>query len=100
MMEWWPAILGWPAIILAIAMGVIGVMRHKPALPIVAAVLLLPITLYLVGSPRIGWMGLLPPALLLGSAAATWKGQSKVAWLCLIPVMAVVVWFAVLVASN
>ncbi len=98
-MEFLAASLGWPAILLALILSVIGVTQRKPVLALLAAGLLLPITFYLIGSPRIAWLGLLIPAGFVGAWAATWKGKTEAAWLCLAPVFAVVGWLAVLVVS-
>ena len=60
----WPLLLGWPAIFLAVALAVAAVYRMKWLPAIFAAVLILPLTIYLVGSPRVGWLGALPITLL------------------------------------
>lgn len=63
MFDWWPIVaFGWPAIIAALALMVVGIVRNKPIWLIVAAVAVIPFSSYLAGSPRFGWVGLMFPA--------------------------------------
>lgn len=61
----WPALLGWPAIFAAIALAAASAFTRKPLLAFVAALLILPISYYLIGGPAVGWLGALPMALLV-----------------------------------
>ena len=61
----WPLLLGWPAIFVAVVLAAASAYKKKPALAIIGAILILPISFYFVGSPGIGWPGALPITLLV-----------------------------------
>ena len=97
----WPAIVfGWPAIAVAVGLAVTGVVRSKPRWLLVTAVLLLPMSLYLAGSPRFGWLGLGIPIFLSGAGIAIDYDHDKVAWFLLLPFVGTFGWLAVLVMSE
>ena len=97
-MRWWPALVfGWPAILLAIVLSVWGIARRRPAGLYVAAVIAAPFSLYLGGTPRVGWLGLIIPVLLLGAGMAVRYRRVEIAWLLLMPVVVIVGWVASLV---
>ncbi len=100
-MSWWPAVVfGWPAILLAMGLTVLGIIKRSPALIVVAAVIATPFSLYLGGSPRIGWFGFMIPVLLLGSSIAVRHRRLEIAWLLLAPIVLVVGWVASLVIGE
>lgn len=100
-MSWWPAIVfGWPAILLAIVLSVLGIIKRRQALLIASAIVATPFSFYLGGSPRIAWMGLMIPVLLIGAGIAVRFQKVRMAWLLLVPVLAVVSWVAALVLSE
>jgi len=69
--EAWPAIIiGWPAILAALALCVIGLVRRKPGWLFVAAAVAAPFSLYLAGTPRFRWLGFFLPLLLMGAGIA------------------------------
>jgi hypothetical protein len=91
-LQMWPAIVfGWPAILLSIALSAMGIVRKKPAWLVVAAILVFPISFYLVGSPLVGWFALAVPLS---------HQQTKVAWVLLAPFVAVSGWLAMMVMSE
>lgn len=97
----WPAILfGWPAILAAFALSASGIVRGKPWWVLVAAIAVLPISLYLAGTPRFGWFGLSIPLLLAGAGVAVYFRHSRVAWFLLAPYVGVFAWLAVLVINE
>lgn len=55
-MNYWPALLGWPAIALALVLAVAGIVRRNAWLPLAAIVPLLPIGIYVLGSPTYWWL--------------------------------------------
>ncbi len=59
-----------------------------------AAVIAIPFSLYLGGSPGVGWIGLVIPLLLMAAAAFVHYRKPKIAWSLLVPVVAVVGWVA------
>ena len=56
MLQMWPKLFGWPAILVAIALPVVGIVRKKPAWLVTGAVIIFPISLYLAAMPllRVG----------------------------------------------
>lgn len=97
----WPAIIfGWPAIIGAIALSVVGIVRRKPKLLVIAAFVSLPFSFYLAGSPVFGWLGLIMPWSLAGTAVAIYHRYTKLAWSLLAPFVGVSGWLAILVISQ
>ena len=101
MLEMWPAILfGWPAILISLALSVMGIVRKRPGWLVVAAIIALPFSLYLSGSPVFGWLGLGIPLLLPGASIAIYYGQTIVAWSLLAPFAGVSGWLAIAVMSQ
>ena len=68
-MNWWPALLGWPAIALSVALVTTGAWRRNEYVVLVAIVPLLPIGYYVLGSPLYWW---LPVAVLLVLLGLGW----------------------------
>ena len=101
MLQMWPAIVfGWPAILLSIVLSAMGIVRNRPAWLVVAAILVLPISLYLVGSPLIGWFALTVPLSLAAAGVSISYHQTKVAWVLLAPFVGVSSWLAMMVMSE
>lgn len=50
MPEWWPLLLGWPAMFVATVLIITGLVSRRPALIYAALVLLTPISIYVLGS--------------------------------------------------
>ncbi len=101
LLQIWPAIVfGWPAILIALALAVTGIVREKRVWLIAATILVLPISFYLFGSPRFWWLGLSIPLLLSGASFAVSRRRNKIAWALLVPVLGIFGWLAVLVAGE
>ncbi len=101
MLEMWPAILfGWPAIMVALGLSVMGIVRRRARWLVVAAVVTLPFSLYLSGSPAFGWLGLSIPLLLPAASIATYHHHTKLAWFLLAPFVGVSGWLAIAVMSQ
>ncbi len=101
LLEAWPAILfGWPAILIALGLAVSGIVRNKPRRPLIAIILVLPVSLYLAGSPRFGWLGISVPLLLSGASIAIYCHYNKVAWFLLVPFVGTFGWLAVLLMNE
>ena len=99
--NWWPAVVfGWPAVILALILSVAGIVRKRPIWLFVAAIILIPITIYLIGSPRIGWMGFTIPVSLSGAGIAVRRRREGLAWVLLAPFVGVFVWLAIIVMGE
>ena len=92
MFEWWPVLLGWPALLAALALAGFGTFNKKPWYLYIGALLILPFTLYLVGSPRFGMYGLLPPLALIAAGIAVRRQKSNLAWALIFVVIAFFSW--------
>lgn len=101
MTESWLAIaLGWPAIFLAIGLTIAAIFRRRWLWPMAAALIAMPITVYLAGSPAYGWLALcLSPMLAIAGIALRYH-RATLAWLCLVPFIAVTGWIAFVVANQ
>jgi len=87
----WPwVVFGWLTLLLALALPVLGITKRLPALLAISAVIATPYSLYLGAAPRVGWPGYMIPVLLIGAGVAVRYRRAQIAWLLLIPVMAVV----------
>ncbi len=99
--NWWPAVVfGWPAILLALVLSVLGISKRIPGLLAVAAVIATPFSLFLGGGPRFGWLGFMIPVLLLGASVAVRYRRVEIAWLLLLPIVAVLGWVASIVMGE
>ena len=101
LLEMWPAIVfGLPAILASIGLAAMGIMRRRPKWLVVAAILALPFSFYLAGSPFFGWLGLSIPLLLAGAGISIHHHRTNVAWLLLAPFVGVSGWLAIAVMSE
>ncbi len=99
--NWWPAVVfGWPAILLALVLSVMGVAKRSPLPLVVAAVIATPFSFFLGGSPRFGWLGFMIPALLIGASIAVRYRRVEIAWLLLVPIVVVLGWVASIVLGE
>ena len=76
-----------------------GVTRGKAALLVLAAVVLLPFSFYLLLTPRFPW-GILLPLLPLISARATSRGATRIAWASVLMLAAAMLLIAGLIFSR
>jgi hypothetical protein len=101
MPQWWPMIVfGWPAVIVTLLLSVAGIARKKPSLLVIATIVVIPFSYYLMGSPRFGLVGLAIPLLLLGSSIAVHRRHLALAWMLLVPFVSVVGRLAFIVLSQ
>jgi len=96
----WPILLGWPAVIVVLTLSVTGIIRKKPAWLMTAAIVVLPISLYLAATPRFRGIALVFPLLVFGAGIAVRHSKYQLAWLCLVPFVAVFAWLASLVINQ
>ena len=68
MLELWAILLGWPAILVSLALSVIGIVSRRPKWLVVAAIIVVPFSLYLFGTLRFRWIALVFPVLLFGAS--------------------------------
>ena len=104
MPEWWPLLLGWPAVFLSVTLAVVGIVSTKPGWILVAAVLAAPFSLYLSAGWNNGiWVSVVFAALPLTFVAAAYTVKHRrpwIAWCLLVPFVGVVIRFFVRVISQ
>jgi len=93
-------IFGWPAIVLALVLGVTGLLQKKHSFLIAGAVISIPFFLYLAATPRFKWFALVFPLLLFGASIAVRRSNSWLAWSLFIPVAGFVGWLATIVLKQ
>ena len=93
-------IFGWPALLLALALSVAGILRRRPAWLAVGSVIAIPFFSYLAATPRFRWIALAFPLLLLGASIAVHRGRFGLAWALFVPFAGIVAWLAVVVLSE
>ncbi|MBT7953143.1 MAG: hypothetical protein HN764_16055 [Gammaproteobacteria bacterium] len=98
--SWISILLGWPAILIAFLIAILGILRRKPLALIAPVILVLPIALYLFGAPKVSWLALLIPACFIGAGVAIKFRRYHIAWLCLIPNFSFFCWLAVMVLGQ
>ena len=54
----WPLLLGWPAIFAMCLLVYFAVRKRKPALSVLAMLLVAPLSFYLLSSPVYWWVGI------------------------------------------
>lgn len=69
-------LMGWPSLIAALLLSTLGAWLGKPALIWTAVVLIVPVALYLSGSPAYPFVGIVP-VLALAIAALTCRKPGK-----------------------
>lgn len=93
-------VFGWPAIILSLLVSLIGLITKRHQYLFVAAVLLLPFAIYLMGYPSVRGWSLALPLCQIGSAFAIRNQKIVLAWsIFLLPLLAIA-WLAFLVLSQ
>ena len=87
-------IFGFPAALLALLLSVIGVFKEKFWLVLIGAVLFIPFSYYLSGSPSLAGLPILLPGFQVVSAVAVRQERKLWAWLLLVPAFFTVLWVA------
>ena len=85
-------LFGFPCAILSLLVSAIGIIKDKYWLPLIGALLFMPFTYYLNGSPALGGIVMLLPLFQIGSAAAVFRKKRTLAWLLLMPAIFMVLW--------
>lgn len=88
-------LFGFPAVFVSLILSVIGVLKDKYWLVIVGAVLFIPFSYYLNGSPGLYGFAILLPLFQMGSAAAVREKNKLWAWLLLAPAFLASLWVLV-----
>ncbi|HQV93423.1 MAG TPA: hypothetical protein PLA27_11680 [Anaerolineales bacterium] len=89
---------GWPAIIGSFLLSIVGVLMKKPNLLFVAGVALIPFTYYLSNGLRNPFVVI--PLFQFASAFAIRRGNTRLAWLLLLPFLVVTLWLAFVVLTQ
>jgi hypothetical protein len=87
-------LFGFPGALLSLLLSVIGVFKQKSWLVMIGAVLFIPFSYYLSGSPGLAGLPLLLPGFQVGSAIAVREKNRVWAWLLLAPALLAVLWVA------
>lgn len=85
--------LFWVSILFTLLVSLYGVWKNIYWLVLLGAVLALPLAYYLNGSPNSHGLPILLPFFQVGSAAAVREGMRSIAFLLLLPLFFVVMWF-------
>jgi len=93
-------IFGWPFIIAALILSVVGVAAKLPKYVVAGAIFFMPPSLYMTGFSSIRWLAFLLPLFILGAAYFVQKNRAGIAWMLLLPPVAVTVWLAYLVMEQ
>lgn len=100
MIEWWPVLLGWPLVLIALTLSTLGILQMRPSYLYTAMVLILPISLYLAGAPIFPFAALLAPLALLAAGRAIRQKKTRLALAITLPVILLFGWLAVLVLRQ
>ena len=93
-------IFGWPFIILSLLTSVIGLITKRYWLLLTGAVLSIPFSYYLSGTPGLRNIVFVLPLFQVGAAFAVRTHKMFMAWLLLLPVILVIGWVAYAVLSQ
>ncbi len=89
---------GWPAIIGSILLSIAGILMKKPTFLFIAGVALIPFTYYLSNGLRSPFVVM--PLFQFASAFAIRRGNTRLAWLLLLPFLVVTLWLASVVLTQ
>ncbi|MEW6404545.1 MAG: hypothetical protein AB1649_22335 [Chloroflexota bacterium] len=93
-------VFGWPFVILSLLVSLIGLITKRHPYLFVAAALILPFSVYLIGYPFVRGWSLALPLCQVASAFAIRNQKVTLAWsLFLLPLLAIA-WLAFLVLSQ
>jgi hypothetical protein len=97
MLNMWPILISWSAIVLIVALLIIGIIRRQMAWFVVATIIISPYAFYLFGTPRFRWIALAFPLLLIGAGLAIRRSHPLVAWSFFVLFLGLCGWIAVIV---
>lgn len=90
-------LLFWPLMIASIICSFVGFVSNRFHLLFIAAIMIIPMSLYLAATPKLFGWGLLFPFFYLGSAFVLKKGKRILAILMSLPVYAIIGWIGYVV---
>jgi hypothetical protein len=85
-------VFGVPAVFVSLVLSLIGVWKNRFWLVILGAVLFIPFSYYLNGSPGLRGFAILLPLFQMASAAAVREKNKVWAWVLLVPAFAASLW--------
>lgn len=85
-------LFGLPAVFVSLVVSALGVLKNKFWLVILGAVLFIPFSYYLNGSPNLRGFAILLPLFQMGSAAAVRENNKTWAWILLLPALLASLW--------
>ena len=100
MPEWWPVVLGWPFVGVALVLFGIGLLRRQFSFLLLGSFFAAPFCLYLTGTPRFWFVA---PIVFLSSIAAAWavaRNRPPIAALLLIPFVSLAAFVAWVVVTE
>ena len=100
MTNWWVFLLGWPAVLTALALSGFSMFHKRPWNLYTAAILILPVSLYLAATPRFAFVALLAPLALLLAGLAIKRNKINLAIVMILPVVLFFSWLALIVLQE
>ena len=99
-MPWAAVVFGWPAAIVSILLGALGLMSGRWTWVVAGALVGSPFLLYLSLTPRFGWVAMLVAASYVGAAVAAYRQRRRQAWLLFAPMLMLVAYVASVVGAT
>jgi len=100
MNNWWLVLLGWPVLVVALALSGFGTFHKRPWYLYIAAILILPVSLYLAATPRFAFVALLAPLAVLLAGLAIKRNKINMAIVMILPVVLFFSWLALIVLQQ
>lgn len=98
--SWINLIFGWPPLLIAILVSLVGIYRRKPMVPIVSALISTPHAAYLGLTPLFSYAGFGLPIFHLLAGYALKKQRDRVAILVLLPFILYSVWLVSVISIQ
>jgi hypothetical protein len=98
--SWINLIFGWPPLLLAIIVTLIGIYKSRPIMPTVSALISTPHAVYLGLTPLFGYFGFGLPIFHLLAGYALKKQKEKAAILLLLPFVLYTIWLLIVVTNQ
>ncbi len=93
-------LMGWPAVVASVIVLAGGLLRKRPALVALGAMLSLPFFLYVAGTPRFGVLAIIPVVLEFVAAWVLWRKRPLLAGTLCAPAVAFAVYIFVAVSPT
>lgn len=93
-------LLFWPFMIISLLLAVFALIFRKPVLLVVAALLIVPLSLYLAATPRFEGWGLIFPFFYIGAALSLAKKMIWLSILLVLPNFLLIGWIGFIVLNQ